>query len=599
MSDMLDINKIAAEAITSLVDRNTDKLFVAVKSKLKDSLKKTQVDFNTAFKHYLERAHTKYSYVKTLLYSAPRYFYNFYESNYLKGDKCGVIDTSNINHVLDISRFILISGSAGTGKTLMLKHLFLNSIKHSDLIPIYVELRGLKNTTLSLCDYIFEKLESLGFSLEFEYFKYALKTGCFLLLLDGLDEVEDKTTVLNKIGNFCDRYSDNYYIVTSRPSSADIGFVSLQRFTVLKISPLTKKQACNLVSKIEFDIDVKARFLVRLDTDLFNKHKTFAANPLLLTIMLLTFESYAEIPEKVHVFYSNAVDTLFSKHDATKEGYRRRLKCKIALDDFKSVISELCFKLYIKRHISFSKDAVADVLKSIPKAISANINEIIADLVESVCILQVDGLEFSFTHRSFQEYFTALFLKELNDEQQKVVCARMLRCETVLGTGDESVFGMLYDMSKTRFENNVLLPFFEETIAGSVCSYFSRTYTYILLKNNGLRLGVNDFYFLLDAVLDLFTIKLAKPILSYSDEHQCIMGEVRFENITTDLIAEYVSYGKDKLTANDITMDKELAGYLFGKEGVITRDYNMLSELTSNLRKNQLDVASYLESYLQ
>lgn len=42
--------------------------------------------------------------------------------------------------------------------------------------------------------------------------------------------------------------------------------------------------------------------------------------------------------------------------------------------------------------------------------VHAEADDFLKDLLDSVCILQRDGLGFSFTHRSFQEYFTAQFL---------------------------------------------------------------------------------------------------------------------------------------------------------------------------------------------
>ena len=67
------------------------------------------------------------------------------------------------------------------------------------------------------------------------------------------------------------------------------------------------------------------------------KHESFASNPLLLNIMLLTYDNYADIPEKLHLFYSNAFETLYIKHDATKGGYKREFKTKLSSDDFKRV----------------------------------------------------------------------------------------------------------------------------------------------------------------------------------------------------------------------------------------------------------------------
>ena len=150
--------------------------------------------------------------------------------------------------------------------------------------------------------------------------EYALQAGCFMFLLDGYDEIatQKRDIFFGKLDAFCDRYSKNYFIISSRPYSE---FVEFQRFTVLSMCNLSKEQAISLINKIEFDLDVKQHFIEALQSHLYSKHKSFASNPLLLNIMLLTFDNYAEIPEKLHLFYSNAFETLYSKHDATKSEY--------------------------------------------------------------------------------------------------------------------------------------------------------------------------------------------------------------------------------------------------------------------------------------
>lgn len=42
--------------------------------------------------------------------------------------------------------------------------------------------------------------------------------------------------------------------------------------------------------------------------------------------MLLTFEQYAEVPSKMHIFYREAFAALSVKHDASKGAYKRVLK---------------------------------------------------------------------------------------------------------------------------------------------------------------------------------------------------------------------------------------------------------------------------------
>ncbi|MBE6756556.1 MAG: hypothetical protein E7555_08880 [Ruminococcaceae bacterium] len=192
------------------------------------------------------------------------------------------------------------------------------------------------------------------------------------------------------------------------------------------------------------------------------KHESFASNPLLLNIMLLTYDNYADIPEKLHLFYSNAFETLYIKHDATKGGYKREFKTKLSSDDFKRVFAFFCFVTYFNGKIEFYEDELRSFLAKVNlKGKELNIDDIIYDLTNSMCLMYKDGITYRFTHRSFQEYFTALFLKELPDSNMKKMAIELIKKDPIRAR-DDSVFDMLYDMCEERVEHNIIMPILEE-----------------------------------------------------------------------------------------------------------------------------------------
>ena len=268
---------------------------------------------------------------------------------------------------------------------------------------------------------------------------------------------DKKNAFLKKLDAFCDRYAINHFILTSRPCS---DFIELQRFTVLQTCPLSKKQAVSLIKKAEFDKEVKDRFAKELEEKLYEEHDSFASNPLLLNIMLLTYDNYAEIPEKLHLFYAQAFETLYSKHDATKVGYRRELRCKLPYDEFKKAFAYFCYITYRQGELEFTRDELLDALKKIT-VVQFDPELFIYDLVNAVCVLYKDGFSYRFSHRSFQEYFTAVFLKELSDENMKKIGIQMVEKDPVQSWADE-VFLMLNDMAEEKFERNILLPLIEK-----------------------------------------------------------------------------------------------------------------------------------------
>jgi predicted NACHT family NTPase len=168
------------------------------------------------------------------------------------------ITANDVDEVLMISNFIIIKGTGGIGKSTLMKHFFLNELEKNNLIPIFIELKDLENDDDTLYKSIFLSLEKLGFKLEDKYFEYALNAGCFLFLLDGYDEIPSMRVkkFIKEFKYFCDKYSNNYFIMSTRPND---DFISFQRFTVLNSLPLTKKQAISLISKINIDYLAEAK----------------------------------------------------------------------------------------------------------------------------------------------------------------------------------------------------------------------------------------------------------------------------------------------------------------------------------------------------
>lgn len=455
---------LALGGVKKILEKYADPIINKIAEISKGEWEKFKVDFDLAFIEYINNAYEKYSKIKTILYrTEPKYIYDFFEIPFLQKSHSEEFAVDSVDNILDISNFVIIQGTGGIGKSTLMKHLFINELEKKDLIPIFIELKDINDLEkgYDIYDIVFNKLDSLGGNVGKKYLEYALKSGCFLFLLDGYDEIltAQKDYFFKQLDVFCDKYPQNYYIISSRPYSE---FIEFQRFTVLSTNPLSKIQAMDLIGKLEFDKDIKERFINALDENLYERHKSFASNPLLLNIMLLTYDNYAEIPEKLHLFYANAFETLYSKHDATKAGYRRELKSELSYDSFKKIFSYFCFITYAQAKTEFSYDELVAFLKKVSiNKLTFNIECYIFDLVNSLCVLYKEGLHYKFAHRSFQEYFTALFLKELPDKLMKKMAIQIIHTD-VFRISNDSVFDMLYDMAEDRFEKNILLPILEE-----------------------------------------------------------------------------------------------------------------------------------------
>ncbi|WP_157573131.1 hypothetical protein [Novosphingobium sp. AAP83] len=131
-----------------------------------------------------------------------------------------------------------------------------------------------------------------------------------------------------------------------------------------------------------------------------------------------------------------------------KEQYDRQRKSNLQIDSFSRIFSIFCLKTYVLEKIEFNKIELIQHVKDAIRYenIDISFNDLIFDLEEAVCLLQREGLSYFFVHRSFQEYFTALFLahcpEDVRDTFIDEVCTRHW----------DNVLSMLYDMASSQLE---------------------------------------------------------------------------------------------------------------------------------------------------
>ena len=170
------------------------------------------------------------------------------------------------------------------------------------------------------------------------------------------------------------------------------------------------------------------------------------------------------MPDKLNDFYEQAFMALFHTHDATKGGYRREKYSKLGFEDFKLVFAHFCFKSFFNSDYEFTESRAIEYIEKTKRKglISKDFEseDYLEDLTKSVCMLVHEGLNYVFSHRSFQEYFAAVYTVQLDDIQQKEFIKKWLTDENY--RRNSSFLNMLYDLQPARFVKNILRPSLEE-----------------------------------------------------------------------------------------------------------------------------------------
>jgi len=244
--------------------------------------------------------------------------------------------------------------------------------------------------------------------------------------------------------------------ISSRPDQI---FNGIEEFSIFSVLSLDVVSATNLIEKLPFDLEIKKKFIADLRNGLFEKHESFLSNPLLLSIMLLTYGENAEIPSKLSIFYNQAYEALFQRHDANKGGYSRTRLTHLDIQDFSRVFSLFALQTYERR---LFKMPHTDCLNFISKArdsihLEFKPEDYFNDLLSAACLLIEDGLEVAFSHRSFQEYFVALYISSASPEVQEKLINRYWKNNI-----SDSVIDLLYELNPELVERVLILPRLEK-----------------------------------------------------------------------------------------------------------------------------------------
>ena len=216
---------------------------------------------------------------------------------------------------------------------------------------------------------------------------------------------------------------------------------------------------------MKFDKSVKESFCEELENGLFEEHYSFASNPLLLSIMLLTYRKHATISSNLSEFYDEAFVTLFNAHDATKDSYKRIIKSQLGSEEFKTVFSHICFKTFFSRKFEFLEGELNEYInraKSKHPIYQFDIDDFKYDLIHSVCLLIKDGNKYRFSHRSFQEYFAAFYTRKLDDEIQQKLIKGSLESEEGFLLYSESYLTMLFELQSEKVNRIIICPILKE-----------------------------------------------------------------------------------------------------------------------------------------
>lgn len=478
---------LIAVAAKSLVEGFIKNYALPKLSKLAHSISKEGKAYlslnSNAFIAYYKRAYNNYSIINTLAFKERvkklKDIYiplTIYPVDNKKEKKLTKIE-GYPKELLDKYGRILITDTAGMGKSTLMKRMFLDVIDGQFGIPIFIELRRL-NENNDILNEVAIQLGGLNDGFDKEILETLFVDGEFIFFFDGYDEISssNKAFVTRNIQDFVAKAPNNKYILTSRPEEELACFGEFQEF---RIRELKKVESYDLLRKYDISGKTSRLLISKLKTGNYSMINEFLKNPLLVSLLFAAFDFKQTIPLKKHIFYRQVFDAYFDSHDLSKgDSYVHEKKSNLDLDDFDKVMRKIGYECLKKQKIEFEKDELLKIIDSAKSGFS-NLKfastSLLGDLLKAVPLFCQDGMYYKWVHKSLQEYFAAEFIYKDSKNNQDAILTTLYKSKKI--DLYINLLDLYYDIDPVGFQKNVTKP-----ILASYVDYYEK----YLLSTDGI-----------------------------------------------------------------------------------------------------------------
>ncbi|HEY9600034.1 MAG TPA: NACHT domain-containing protein, partial [Allocoleopsis sp.] len=328
---------------------------------------------------------------------------------------------------------VMCLGAPGSGKTTYLYYVAIQCNKgelQANRVPIFIRLIEFTDTIknqpeLSLLNYINNLFHTEGVE-QPQAIETIITQGRALILFDGLDEVPQnfRKLVLSRIREFC-KYRKNSIIITCRTNTLDYSFSDL-KFTQIIVADFEQPQIEIFANKwfvAGAKNDKQAgearakEFIEKLGLAEHKRIRDLAVTPILLNLTCLVFKNnLGEFPKNRSELYQRGINILLEEWDAERGIERDEVYGRLDLEGRKALLTHVAKVSFEENRYFFKQEEIekyiADYLRTLPHAQIDSLQRDSRAVLKSIEVQHGLLMErapeiYSFSHLTFQEYFTA------------------------------------------------------------------------------------------------------------------------------------------------------------------------------------------------
>lgn len=398
----------------------------------------------------------------------------------------------DLTSLLNSEENLVILGGPGTGKSTFLKYVMYQFLKEDLLfkdttmyrpIPVFIELKNYLKTIgeeRSIKKYIIKNIQenSSSMKIELKDVELMIEKNLVTIFFDGLDEVFDvnlKMKIKEEIELLAKFHDNIKIIVTSRKEGyTEVAFEDEVLFVEAEILDFDNEKIDEYVEKWylleEESLARRKAKIIEFNNEKEKIDQTLLENPLLLSLIIILFTNNGEIPTTKLEIYESCTKTLVIDWENKKSlkldlderllGYKENILVNLAYWQYckSSEKNEKIVHYQVKKEVA----SIIQRLKLVDDEIQADrSSEAFLNYIQRRSIY----FENNFTHKTFLEYYTALWIFKYYERKGKRDKVREIFLKYARNSYWNVVFELLMNMvDRDQGDTEIMDEYYEELI---------------------------------------------------------------------------------------------------------------------------------------